>query len=139
MKASIVFATGLILAAGAVAGFSNAAHAGAAGSAGSISAQFSVTGNSLTATAGAVATGKTGAFTTATGSAPAGGTADITAVATGYAGTLTITQLNTTGVDYEIGLETLGAQGAAQGNNFNGTAKTSVNLVPGPTTGVALN
>lgn len=135
MKASIVFATGLILAAGAVAGFSNAAHAGAAGAAGSISAQFT-TGNTLSATAGAVATGKTGAFTTATGSAPAGGVADITAVATGYAGTLAITNLNTTN-SYTIGDEALVT--AVQGNNFAATLKTSVNLVPGPGTGVKLN
>lgn len=136
MKASIVFATGLILAAGAVAGFSNAAHAGTAGAAGSISAQFT-TGNTLSATAGAVATGKTGAFTTATGSAPAGGVADITAVATGYAGTLGITALNTTSSVYTIGDEAVVT--AVQGNNFAATLKTSVNLVPGPGTGVKLN
>jgi hypothetical protein len=138
MKASIVFATGLILAAGAVAGFSNAAHAGAAGSAGSISAQFSVTGNNLTATAGAVATGKAGAFTTGTASAPAGGVADITAVAAGYAGSLSITDLNTVNVDYTVGTETAASLGQAQGNNFDGTQKTSVNLVPA-TVGVKLN
>jgi hypothetical protein len=134
MKASIVFATGLILAAGAVAGFSNAAHAGAAGSAGSISAQFSTTGNRLEATAGAVATGKAGAFTTGTAS-----TADTTAVAAGYSGALSITDLNTANIDYTIGTETAASLGQAQGNNFAGTTKTSVNLVPGPTTGVALN
>ena len=138
MKASIVFATGLILAAGAVAGFSNAAHAGAAGSAGSISAQFTVTGNTLTATAGAVATGKNGAFTTATGGAPAGGVADITAVAAGYSGTLTITDLGTANVDYGVTAETPTGLGIAQGNNFDGAAKTSVNLVPA-TVGVKLN
>ena len=138
MKASIVFATGLILAAGAVAGFSNAAHAGAAGSAGSISAQFTTTGNTLTATAGAVATGKNGAFTTATGSAPAGGVADITAVAAGYSGALTISDLNTTLVDYAVTAEGATGLGIAQGNNFDGVNKTSVNLVPA-TVGVKLN
>lgn len=139
MKASIVFATGLILAAGAVTGFSNAAHAGAAGSAGSISAQFTVTGNNLTATAGAVATGKSGAFTTATGAAPGGGVADITAVAVGYAGGLNISQLGTAAVDYEVISETGTTVIVTQGNNFAGAAKSSVNLVPGPGTGVKLN
>ena len=48
MKASIVFATGLMLAAGVVTGSINAAQAGEGGAAGSISAQFTETGNSLT-------------------------------------------------------------------------------------------
>jgi hypothetical protein len=133
MKASIVFATGLILAAGAVAGFSNAAHAGAAGSAGSISAQFTVTGNALTATAGAVATGKNGAITTGTASLT-----DTTASAVGYAGGLAVTEFNTAGVDYTVSAETATNQAIAQGNNFDGALKTSTTLLPGATTGVSL-
>ncbi len=77
MKASILFATGLILAAGAVVGSINVAHAGSAGSAGSISAEFTA-GNVLSGTAGAVAVGKTGAFTAATSG---GGTLGTPAIA----------------------------------------------------------
>lgn len=132
MKASIKFATGLILAAGAVVGSINAAHAGQAGSAGSISAQFSTTGNSLTATAGAVAAGKTGAFTTANGTV-----ADISAIAAGYSGILTVSNFSTATVGYAATDD--GRLGTAQANNFDGTApKTSVNLVPA-TVGVKLN
>jgi hypothetical protein len=79
MKASIVFATGLILAAGAVVGSINVAHAGAAGSAGSISAEFSA-GNVLTGTAGAVAVGKTGAFSSGTSNGGTAGTPFIPAI-----------------------------------------------------------
>jgi hypothetical protein len=132
MKASILFTTGLILAAGAVVGSINVAHAGVAGSAGSISAQFTATGNNLVSTAGAVAAGKTGAFTTASGT-----TTDISAVAAGYSGVLTVTGFSTSTVGYSAADDTL--KSITQANNFDGAApKTSVNLVPA-TVGVSLN
>ncbi len=132
MKASIKFATGLILAAGAVVSSINVAHAGQAGSAGSISAQFTPTGNTLLSTAGAVAAGKTGAFTTANGTAT-----DISAVAAGYSGALTVTNFGTSTVGYAATDD--GRLGTPQANNFDGAVpKTSVNLVPA-TVGVKLN
>jgi hypothetical protein len=131
MKASIVFATGLILAAGAVFGSSNIAQAGVGGSAGSISAEFKAA-NVLSATAGAVAVGKAGAITVATGS-----TTDITASAVGYAGALTVTDFNTTKVKYEVAAETDAGLALVQGNTFNGTAKSGTSLLP-TSTGVAL-
>ncbi len=157
MKASIVFATGLILAAGAVFGSINVAHAGSAGSAGSISAEFSA-GNVLTGTAGAVAVGKTGAFTSGTSN---GGTALIpatfgppvnntpgplltpevpaapasfTAVAGGYGGRLTV---DATGTIFTVAEDTLLGTAGVQANVFDSTAKNSVNLVPS-TVGVSL-
>jgi hypothetical protein len=131
MKASIVFATGLILAAGAVFGSSNIAQAGVGGSAGSISAEFT-TGNVLSATAGAVAVGKAGAITVATGS-----TTDITASAVGYAGGLTVTGFNTTGVIYTVVADTDAGLALQQGNAFAGAA-SGTSLLPGTTTGVSL-
>jgi hypothetical protein len=132
MKASIVFATGLILAAGAVVGFSNAAHAGAGGSTGSISASFS-TGNVLSATAGAVSVGKAGSITTATGNATT-----ITASSVGYAGSVLVTDFNTAAVTYEVNVDTNAGLALSQGNNFAGTDKSGSSLLPGPTTGVSL-
>lgn len=152
MKASIVFATGLILAAGTVIGSINVAHAGSAGSAGSISAEFSA-GNVLTGTAGAVAVGKTGAFTSGTsnGGTPAipatgvlgqpgftPGTAatpgDFTAVAAGYGGILTV---NPTGTTFTVAEDLLLGTAGIQANIFDSTNKSSVNLVPA-TVGVTL-
>jgi hypothetical protein len=153
MKASIVFATGLILAAGAVVGSINVAHAGSAGSAGSISAEFS-TGNVLTGTAGAVAVGKTGAFTagTANGGTPAiapvfnvntgalvtpgtpAGPSDFTAVAGGYGGILTV---NATGTTFTVAEDLLLGTTGVQANVFDSTNKNSVNLLPS-TVGVTL-
>ena len=130
MKASILFATGLILATGIVIGAMDAAHAGAGGSAGSISAQFTATGNDLTATAGAVAVGKTGAVTSAT-TTPTG----ITAAAAGYSGGIVVTKFNDTDISYDAGLDN--SVGTAQANNFNSTAKSGLNLVPA-TVGVSL-
>jgi hypothetical protein len=131
MKASIVFATGLILAAGAVFGSSNIAHAGVGGSAGSISAEFNAA-NALSATAGAVAVGKAGAITTATGSATA-----ITASAVGYAGGLTVNNFNSENVEYIVTADSDAGLALQQGNNFAGTTKTSTNLLPA-TVGVSL-
>jgi hypothetical protein len=130
MKASIVFATGLILAAGTVVGSINVAHAGAAGSAGSISAQFGAA-NVLTGTAGAVAVGKSIAITTTT--ATVGG--DITAVAVGSAGKIDTVNFNSATVTYtgfaDADLTT------PQANDFDGAAKSSTNLTPA-TAGVSL-
>ncbi|WP_295613740.1 hypothetical protein [Chamaesiphon sp. GL140_3_metabinner_50] len=138
MKASIVFATGLMLAAGIVTGSINAAHAaGEAGAAGSISAEFSATGNNLTATAGAVAVGKSGAFTTSRGSA-----ANISSVAVGYAGSLAVTGINDSqaavGVGYTLTAESAAQLQVAQGNAFNAGSAPSLNLLPGTTTGVTI-
>ncbi len=107
MKASILFATGLILAAGAVA---NPAHAGQGGAAGSISAQFSV-GNRIEATAGAVAVGKDSAITTARTTAD-----NISAVAVGSGGDIDVVGLNASVVDYEFFNDDNLA--TAQGNEF---------------------
>ena len=132
MKASIVFATGLMLAAGVVTGSINAAQAGEGGAAGSISAQFTETGNSLTATAGAVAVGKAGAFTTSRTN-----TTDISSVAVGYGGGLSVAGINGT-ANYTATAETTAQLGVVggQGNTF--AAAPSLNLLPGATTGVTL-
>lgn len=131
MKASILFATGLMLAAGVVTGSINAAQAaGEGGAAGSISAEFTATGNNLAATAGAVAVGKAGAFTTSRGSAT-----EISSVAVGYGGVLTVTGINSAPT-YTLTGETLAENGAAQGNAF--TSAPKLNLLPGATTGVTL-
>jgi hypothetical protein len=130
MKASIVFATGLMLAAGIVTGSINAAQAGEAGAAGSISAQFSTTGNNLTATAGAVAVGKTGAFTTSRTNA-----ADISSVAVGYGGGLNVSGINDV-VTYNVTGESAAQLAVVQGNVF--ASAPGLNLLPGPTTGVTI-
>jgi hypothetical protein len=122
MKASIVFATGLILAAGTVVGSINVAHAGAAGTAGSISATFTETGNVLTGTAGAVAVGKSIAITTTT--ATFGG--DITAVAIGSAGKIDTVNFNSADVKYTGGEDTKLKTG--QANDFDAKLPSSTNL-----------
>ena len=131
MKASIVFATGLMLAAGIVAGSINVAQAGEGGAAGSISAQFTATGNQLTATAGAVAVGKTGAFTTARTT-----TTDISAVAVGNAGGLTVAGINAASVTYTATEEDATQIGVGQANTL--TSAPTLNLLPGATTGVTI-
>lgn len=130
MKASIVFVTGLMLAAGVVAGSINAAQAaGEGGAAGSISAEFTATGNNLAATAGAVAVGKTGAFTTSRTNAT-----EISSVAVGYGGVLSVLGINDAPT-YTLTGETLAQNNAIQGNSF--TAAPNLNLA-GPTSGVTL-
>jgi hypothetical protein len=121
MKASIVFATGLMLAAGLVA---SPAHAGQGGAAGTISASFS-TGNVLTATAGAVAVGKDSAVTTGRST----GT-DISAVAVGAAGEIDLANINGSSADYTIAPESAARLGIAggQGNNFSATARPNLRL-----------
>ncbi len=131
MKTSLKLAICSILATGAVFSSSNIVHAGVAGSAGSISAQFAP-GNALKATAGAVAVGKAGAITTGTGS-----TTDITASAVGYGGLLTVTDFNTVDVTYSVARDSTGL-GLIQGNTFAGANKSGTSLLPGANTGVTL-
>ena len=134
MKASIVFATGLMLAAATVAGSITTAHAGEGGAAGSISAQFTgLTGNALTATAGSVAVGKAAAFTTARTTAT-----NISAVAVGTGGILTVTGINNAIVNYTVTGETATGLGVEQGNSL--ASAPSLQITPeGPTpTGVTL-
>ena len=134
MKASIVFATGLMLAAATVAGSITTAHAGEGGAAGSISAQFTGTaGNGLTATAGSVAVGKAAAFTTARTTAT-----NLSAVAVGTGGTLQVSGINDAVVNYTVTGETATGLGLVQGNSF--ASGPSLQITPaGPTpTGVTL-
>ena len=134
MKASIVFATGLMLAAATVAGSITTAHAGEGGAAGSISAQFSgLVTNGLTATAGAVAVGKAAAFTTTRTTAT-----DLSAVAVGTGGTLAVTGLNAALVTYTVTGETAIGLAVTQGNIF--ASAPSLQITPvGPTpTGVTI-
>jgi hypothetical protein len=131
MKASIVFATGLMLAAGVVAGSINAAQAGEGGAAGSISANFTATGSTLTATAGAVAVGKTGAFTTSRTNA-----IDISSVAVGYGGALGVTGINGPTVGYTVTSETATELAAVQANVF--TSAPNLKLGVPTTAGVTL-
>ena len=132
MKASIVLATGLMLAAATVAGSITTAHAGEGGAAGSISAQFTgAAGNALTATAGAVAVGKAAAFTTARTTAT-----DISAVAVGTGGILTVTGINAATVNYAATSENATDLTVVQGNVFN--SAPSLQIIPGPTTGVTI-
>jgi hypothetical protein len=123
MKASIVFATGLILAAGAIA---NPAYAGQGGAAGSISADF-IAGNRVDATAGAVAVGKDSAITTARTTAT-----DISAVAVGSAGQLGVTGLNNAAVGYTVAADA--NLGTSQGNIFNATSAPNLRLGTGGVT-----
>jgi hypothetical protein len=123
MKASILFATGLILAAGAVA---NPAHAGQGGAAGTISAQFSA-GNRVEATAGAVAVGKDSAATTGRTTA-----ANISAVAVGSEGQLSITGLNASSVTYDV--VQADNLGSSQSNNFTPSAQPNLRLGTGGVT-----
>ncbi len=132
MKASIVFATGLMLAAATVAGSITTAHAGEGGAAGSISAQFSgLISNGLTATAGSVAVGKAAAFTTARTTAT-----DLSAVAVGTGGLLQVSGINSATVDYTVTGETVLGLGVVQGNSFG--SSPSLQILPGPTTGVTI-
>ena len=132
MKASIVFATGLMLAAATVAGSITTAHAGEGGAAGSISAQFSgLVTNGLTATAGAVAVGKAAAFTTARTTAT-----NLSAVAVGTGGTLAVGGLNAESVAYTVTGETDAGLAVTQGNTF--AAAPSLQLNPGTNTGVTI-
>ena len=135
MKASIVFATGLMLAAATVAGSITTAHAGEGGAAGSISAQFTgAAGNALTATAGSVAVGKAAAFTTARTTAT-----NISAVAVGTGGILTVTGINNAIVNYTVTGETDAGLGVGQANTL--ASAPSLQITPaGPTpTGVTLH
>lgn len=129
MKASILFATGLMLAAGVVTGSINAAQAGEAGAAGSISAEFTPTGNNLAATAGAVAVGKNGAVTTSRTNAT-----EISSVAFGYAGQMNVTNINGD-ANYLLTAENLTQLGESQRNAFG--SAPNLNLA-GPTSGVTL-
>lgn len=131
MKASIVFATGLMLAVATIAGGINVARAGEGGAAGSISAQFTAAGNNLTATAGAVAVGKASAATSARTT-----TTNISAVAVGNAGLLEINNINAA-IEYKVATgEDATALAVGQGNTFG--SSPSLNLLPGPTTGVTI-
>lgn len=132
MKVSIVLATGLMLAAATVAGSITTAHAGEGGAAGSISAQFSgLISNGLTATAGSVAVGKAAAFTTARTTAT-----DLSAVAVGTGGTLAVSGINAAIVTYTVTGETAAELAVGQLNTFN--AAPSLQIIPGPTTGVTI-
>jgi hypothetical protein len=117
MKASIVFATGLMLAAGLVA---SPARAGQGGAAGSISAQFTGS-NVVTATAGAVSVGKDSAVTTARTSG-----ADISAVAVGAGGQISLVNVNGAAPNYTIAADT--NLGTAQASNFTSTARPNLAL-----------
>jgi hypothetical protein len=119
MNISIQFATGLILAASAVVVSGNIAHAGEAGAAGSIAAQFgTVSGvaNTLTDLSGAVAVGKAGAATAARTT----DNGDTFASAVGGAGTLKVTGANTPNVGYTAADDT--NLGTAQANNLTDKA-----------------
>lgn len=147
MKNSLKLAISLILLTGAMVASgsllrADVALAGEAGAVGSISAQFSATGNNLTATSGAVAVGKSSAFTTARTNAT-----NLSTVAVGNSvrrlsvfgfpvTTFLVTGVNAQNVSYVSLLsgETTAQLGVNQGNTF--TAAPSVNLLPGPTTGV---
>jgi hypothetical protein len=120
MKASIVFATGLMLAAGLVA---SPARAGQGGAAGTISAQFSA-GNRVEATAGAVAVGKDSAVTTGRTN-----TGDISAVAFGAGGQIGLNNVNAGNPEYTVAADL--NLGVIQGNLFNATAAPNLRLGTG--------
>jgi hypothetical protein len=137
---SLICLTGAMVASGSILR-ADVALAGEGGAVGSISAQFTATGNNLTATSGAVAVGKSGAFTTARTN-----TTNISAVAVGNSigslvlfgiriPTFVVTGVNAQNVTYtSIIAENTAQLGAAQGNTF--TAAPTLNLLPGATTGV---
>jgi len=134
MKASIVFATGLMLAATTVAGSITTAHAGEGGAAGSISAQFNgAATNLLTATAGAVAVGKTAAFTTARTT-----TTDISTVAVGTGGVLTVTGMNAALVTYSVIGESDANLAVGQLNMFSTLSTPTLQVATPLTAGVTL-
>jgi hypothetical protein len=125
MKASIVFATGLMLAAGLVA---SPARAGQGGAAGTISASFTGS-NIVTATAGAVAVGKDSAVTTGRTTTTA-----LSAVAAGAAGEIDLANINGASADYTIGAESATRLGVAQGNIFAAEAQPNLRLGTGGVT-----
>jgi hypothetical protein len=140
---SLICLTGAMVASGSILR-ADVALAGEAGAVGSISAQFSATGNNLTATAGAVAVGKSSAFTTARTNPT-----DLSTVAVGNSirsisvfgvpvPTFIVTGVNAQNVSYVSLLsgETTAQLGVNQGNTF--TAAPSLNLLPGATTGVSI-
>jgi hypothetical protein len=139
---SLIFLTGVMVASGSILQ-ADVALAGEGGAVGSISAQFTATGNNLAATSGAVAVGKSGAFTTARTNAT-----DISTVAVGNSigrlvlfgipiPTFTVTGVNSQNVTYtSLIAESAAQQGVAQGNTFNSGAAPTLNLLPGATTGV---
>lgn len=116
MKASIVFATGLMLAASLVA---SPARAGQGGAAGTISASFTGA-NLVTATAGAVAVGKDSAATTGRTTAD-----DLSAVAVGSGSTISVANINGA-ANYTIAGDDVFT--TDQGNNFNSTARPNLRL-----------
>jgi hypothetical protein len=137
---SCIFLTGVMVASGSLLR-TDVALAGEAGAVGSISAQFTATGNSLAATAGAVAVGKSGAFTTARTN-----TTNISTVAVGNSigslplgiPTFIVTGVNAQNVTYtSLVPENAAQRGVAQGNTFSAAAPT-LNLLPGATTGVSI-
>ncbi len=146
MKNSIELAISLIVLTGVMVASDSilrqdVARAGEGGAVGSISAQFTAIGNNLAATAGAVAVGKSGAFTTARTN-----TTNISTVAVGNSigslsilgvpvPTFVVTGVNAQNVSYtSLIAENTAQRGVAQGNTF--TAAPALNLLPGTTTGV---
>jgi hypothetical protein len=103
MKASILFATGLVLAAGALVG-SGSAQAGEGGAAGGVGIKFTyVTGNNtpfIRNLSSSIAVGKNGAAATARTD-----TSAYTSAA-GNSGALTMTDANTTALGYTLTPET---------------------------------
>ncbi|WP_295613744.1 hypothetical protein [Chamaesiphon sp. GL140_3_metabinner_50] len=138
----LIFLTGAMVASGSILR-ADVALAGEAGAVGSISAQFSATGNNLAATAGAVAVGKSGAFTTARSNP----TNLSTVAVSNSIGSLSIlgvpvptfivTGVNAQNVTYtSLIAESTAQLGVVQGNTFNSGAAPTLNLLPGTTTGV---
>ncbi|WP_295613742.1 hypothetical protein [Chamaesiphon sp. GL140_3_metabinner_50] len=146
---SLIFLTGAMVVSGSILR-QDVALAGESGAVGSISAQFSATGNNLVATSGAVAVGKSGGVTLARtnpndlstvavgnsssnnngfifGSLPAGLPPASLVVVLGFND-----QNTTIGVLGEGTVE----RGTPSGNTF--TAAPTLNLLPGTTTGVTI-
>ena len=136
---SCIFLTSGMVASGSILR-ADVALAGEAGAVGSISAQFTASGNNLAATSGAVAVGKSGAITTARTNAT-----NISTVAVGYAGTFLLFNIpllrtrvlgfNSQAPTYLVAPENTTQLGVVQGNTFS-PAAPSLNLLPGTTTGV---
>lgn len=149
MKNSLELATSLICVAGAMVASglllrADVALAGEAGAVGSISAQFSATGNNLVATSGAVAVGKSGGVTLARTNPT-----NLSTLAVGNSSSLgngfffsgfqpenLVVVLGFNNQNSAIGVLGEGAvgRGNPSGNTF--TTAPSVNLVPGATTGI---
>jgi hypothetical protein len=119
MKASILFVTGLVLAAGALVG-SGSAQAGEGGAAGSVSIQF---GNGNTSgiadISSAISVGKNGAATAGRTNA-----SDTFASAIGTGGGLGVTTANTAAITYTAAADL--ALGTAQGNSFAGSGQATL-------------